>query len=52
MEICSDKHDEVCFEVRLCPVCDIRKDLKDEFKELEKELESVEKEIDSLLDTQ
>jgi hypothetical protein len=28
MELCSDKHEEVCFEGRVCPVCDMRDDLQ------------------------
>lgn len=29
MTICGNRHDEVCYEVRSCPVCEIVRDLKD-----------------------
>ena len=45
MNLCNDGHDEVCYEVRLCPVCEALKeidryqreieDLRDEIKELQ-----------------
>lgn len=45
MNLCSDNHDEVCFEGRICPVCEKMKeieklestiqDLKSEIKDLE-----------------
>jgi len=39
MNLCSDKHEEVCYESRDCPVCDVRDDLEDVIKNLEKEIE-------------
>lgn len=47
MNLCSDGHDEVCYAVRYCPVCSIKKDLEDanaKVEELEKEIEKLEEE--------
>jgi hypothetical protein len=41
MTLCSDGHDEVCFEGRSCPACELR----DEIKELEKKIENLEEEL-------
>jgi len=48
MELCSYGHDEVCFEVRKCPVCEKQNEvdrlqeetekLRDEVKDLEERL--------------
>ena len=35
MNLCSDGHDEVCYECRECPVCVIRDDLTGTIKDLE-----------------
>lgn len=48
MNLCSDKHEEVCFESRVCPVCDIREDLEIQIESLEEELKSAEKTIEDL----
>lgn len=47
MNLCSDNHNEVCFETRNCPACDAlsQKDkeiskLEDKISELEVELEN------------
>lgn len=37
MNLCSDKHEEVCYESRVCPVCDLRDDLTGVIAELNKE---------------
>jgi hypothetical protein len=29
MNLCSDGHDEVCFDQRNCPVCDVLKTMSD-----------------------
>jgi hypothetical protein len=48
MNLCSSGHDEVCYEGRTCPVCDLREDLEDSIKDLTKELEEEKKYSDSL----
>ena len=50
MNLCSDKHEEVCFESKVCPVCDVRDDLQDTIDDLEKQVASLTDEVDSLSD--
>lgn len=38
MNLCSDKHDEVCYEGGLCPVCDMRDEMQEEIERLQEEL--------------
>ena len=41
MYLCDDKHDEVCYESRNCPVCESTKEidrLQREIEELQEEL--------------
>ena len=45
MELCSNNHEEVCYEGRVCPVCDMRDDLQGNIDELEKELVSLKDEL-------
>lgn len=48
MELCSDGHDEVCFDSRYCPVCGALKDisaLEDTINDLENEIEQLKAEI-------
>ena len=42
MELCVDNHQEICYEGRLCPLCDIREDLKGEISDLEKKISEME----------
>ena len=41
MNLCSDNHEEVCYEDRFCPACRIR-------DEKDKEIEKLESAIDDL----
>lgn len=50
MNLCSDSHDEVCYESRYCPVCAIRTDLTDELKDATAKIESLEADVDALKD--
>ena len=34
MDLCSCDHDEVCYEGRTCPVCDLREEKDDEIGQL------------------
>lgn len=48
MNLCSDGHDEVCFEGRVCPMCSIT-DTKDrEIKALEDKVAELKSEVDDL----
>jgi hypothetical protein len=45
MELCSNRHDEVCFEGKYCPACGIAEELKeanDEIAKLQQQIESLE----------
>jgi hypothetical protein len=44
MQLCSDKHEEVCYEGRICPVCV----LKEEIAGWEKEGSKLQLRIDQL----
>jgi len=44
MNLCSDRHDEVCYAVRFCPVCESR----EEIGRLERETEALRDEIREL----
>jgi hypothetical protein len=53
MELCSENHDEVCYESRRCPVCDVRfafqvyqEDLEGSIEDLEKELNATKRRLD------
>ena len=46
MDICSDGHEEVCYEVEECPMCG----MIDRNEELELDIEEHEKEIATLQD--
>lgn len=50
MNLCSDKHDEVCYEGRTCPVCDMRSDKESEVEDAKRELKE-EQEINESLQT-
>ena len=50
MDLCSDGHEEICFEGRYCPACTLREEKDDEIEDLNKELSSLQKERDSLED--
>jgi len=47
MNLCSANHDEVCYEGRKCPVCDMREDLQSAIDELEKENASLKADLES-----
>ncbi len=44
MNLCSDDHEEVCYEGRTCPVCEVK-------QEKEKEIEACQDEIEDLKNT-
>ena len=45
LNLCSDGHDEICFEVRNCPCCEIIKEKDRVIEELEEDLKSREGEM-------
>lgn len=48
MNLCSDEHDEICFEGRKCPLCSIRSDLKDTIASRETTIDELKEKIDQL----
>ena len=34
MNLCSDRHEEICFEGRNCPLCEIRQELEESIGKL------------------
>ena len=44
MELCSDGHNEVCYDGRFCPVCE----KKDEIEEYKEEVDNLNTQIDKL----
>ena len=48
MNLCSDNHDEVCFEGRECPTCKIIKEFGETDEELEKKIKELEDTIEYL----
>ena len=50
MELCSDGHDEVCYESHKCPVCEAHETLtarKDKIYDLEKKIDELEAELNA-----
>ena len=39
MEICSNNHDEVCYEGFVCPVCRMQEEMQDKIDKLQSELD-------------
>ena len=50
MELCSDNHQEVAYEGRNCPVCEIISDYENQIDSLQKGNERLVSEIESLRD--
>lgn len=55
MKLCNDKHEEVCYDGRYCPVCSVRDDLesdisklKDKQSELENQIGELESQIEEM----
>lgn len=51
MNLCSEKHDEICFEGRKCPLCEAMIEiecLKDECDKREEEIDILKDEITNL----
>jgi len=47
MNLCSDNHEEVCFEGRTCPCCDIINDKDSEISSLKDKIQDLESQIES-----
>ena len=45
MELCSDNHEEICYEGRECPLCEVKDDLLREVERLTAKVENLEDQI-------
>lgn len=48
MNLCSDSHQEVCFEGRSCPVCSLRDELEERITDLEEDVKRLEREAQEI----
>lgn len=48
MNLCSDKHDEVAYEGRRCPVCILIEEHRDEVRELDVKVDALKAEVEVL----
>lgn len=48
MKICSEKHEEVCYEGKYCPACEIREKLELDISDLKSDIEESEAKVRSL----
>lgn len=48
MNLCSHKHEEVCYEARTCPVCDVIEAMNKAIAELEDEIVILKDEITAM----
>ena len=48
MDLCSDNHEEVCYEGRNCPVCEMRDEMQADINEQAKKIDSLNDEIESM----
>ena len=48
MNLCTDGHEEICFEGRKCPACEIAEDKNREIETLNEEIASLKSEIEEL----
>jgi hypothetical protein len=48
MNLCSDGHDEVCYEGRECPVCKLREEMQSDIDMHITEKKALQTEVDSL----
>lgn len=47
MNLCEDKHKEVCFEGKTCPVCDLKEELQAVIDEQKETISTLESELDA-----
>lgn len=48
MNLCSSRHDEICYESRNCPMCEMMENHKDEIEVLEDKISELNNEISDL----
>lgn len=48
MNLCSDNHEEICFESRKCPMCAQKEEHEEAIREMDRKLEKATEEISEL----
>ncbi len=48
MDLCNEKHDEICYEGRVCPACDKIGDLEVELEDVQEQLKKAQSELDAI----
>ena len=48
MNLCSNGHEEVCYETRVCPACEKLKDADNDISKLNDKVETLESEVADL----
>lgn len=48
MNLCSEDHDEICYEGRICPLCDALEDADITQEEMQKEIDQLKSELEDL----
>lgn len=48
MNLCNSDHDEVCYEGRHCPACQIKDDLVTQIADLDARIEQLKNELEEL----
>lgn len=48
MNICSNEHDEVCYEGHTCPACELRDNLNSEIEDLKAQIKDLNAEVKEL----
>ena len=48
MNLCSEDHEEVCYESKHCPACEVRKEKDGEISELKDKIADLEGEVADL----
>lgn len=46
MNLCSDSHDEVCYEGRECPACAVIYKMQDEINDLKTQIDDLQEKLD------
>jgi hypothetical protein len=48
MNLCSDGHEEVCYEARTCPACDIKEAMGNDINDRDAEIKDLKDQIEDL----
>lgn len=48
MNLCSEGHDEICYEGRRCPVCELKNDFQYQIDEMQKIIDRQEVDLEKM----